>query len=227
MRETLQDVIAASLPPAFVAQLYPKIAFAYQESAAQVNGMTLLEDAERRNLLPYLRRNVVEAQVRKVALDCGLHATVEWTETRSAQFTMIRGPRTRLTLSKTAHYWAMPDTCYFRKQNSSVNEMIMQGKLFAVAEPTTTDDELLYGIITHGPEHGGVALGFVNIGFPSPDMQSWAEPTVSILAIQERQQRLYQKATDTQAEQQELKRAGKLKENIRKQNDEDGGQSTA
>jgi hypothetical protein len=223
VRETLQDVIAASLPMAFVSQIYPKINGIYQEAAASVRGMTMIEEPERRHLLPYLRRNLVEAGIRKLALDCGLMATVEWTETGSSQFTLIRTSRARLTLSKTKHDWSLPDNCYFRKQNSRVNDMLMQGALFPVAAPSSEDNNLLYAIITHGPEPRSDALGFVSIGFPCPDMKSWAEPTVSILSIQERQQLSMKKPIDAQSKEQQQKRTGKLKKNIRQKKDDSEG----
>jgi hypothetical protein len=225
VRETLQDAIAASLPPAWVSRLYPLIAGLYREAAANVQEYTLLGDAERRNLLPHLRRNLVEAGVRKHSLDSGLKATVEWTATGSAQFTLIRSPRARITLSKTAHEWALPEICYFRKQHSRVNDMLMQTNLFPIAAPAENDDEVLYAIITHGPERNGDALGFVNIGFPRPDMKAWAEPTVSILSIQERQMQRFQKPADFLADEQEKQRTGKLKAKVQKKTDE--GKDTA
>lgn len=215
MRQTLQDVIAAELPAAFVSAIYPLLGRTYIEAAAYVRENRLMEEPEHRNLLPHARRNMAEKGLRDLAAKHGLLATVEWTETHSAQFTMICTPRIRLTISKTAHEWAVPETCYFRKTNSAVNDMLMQGNLWPVSAPERNDDELLYAILTHGPVPKSDALGFVSIGFPRPDMKAWAEPTVSILDIQQRQQQIVMPA-DPMAEVQERQRTAALKAAVKK-----------
>jgi hypothetical protein len=232
VRQTLQDVVAAELPPAFVSAIYPLLGRLYTEAAAYVRENRFMEEPEHRNLLPYARRNMAEKGLRDLASNHGLRGTVEWTETRSAQFTMIRTPRIRLTISKTAHEWAVPETCYFRKTNSVVNDMLMQGNLWPVSAPEQNDSELLYAILTHGPAPKSEALGFVNIGFPRPDMKAWAEPTVSILDIEQRQQQIV-KPADPMADEQERQRTAPLKEAAKKIADEakdredDEGECTA
>jgi hypothetical protein len=102
--------------------------------------------------------------------------------------------------------------------------MLIQGSLWPVAIAPVVDEELVYAIITHGPQYGGDEVGYVNIGFPRPDMRAWAEPPVSILEIQERQVRLYQKPLDQQpldeqAKAEERQRSPSLKGQVRKKRD--------
>lgn len=223
MRETLQEVVAAELPSAFVAGIHPLLSRLYIEAAAYVRENRFMEDPEYRNLLPHARRNMAEKGLRDLASKHGLFVTVEWTKHHTAQFTMICTPRIRLTISKTAHEWALPETCYFRKTNSAVNDMLMQGNLWPVSAPEQNDSELLYAILTHGPAPKSDALGFVSIGFPRPDMKAWAEPTVNILDIQERQERMA-KPADPMADEQERQRTAALKQSAKKDADKPNGQ---
>jgi hypothetical protein len=219
VRETLQDVIAAELPPLFVSGLVPRLAGVYREVVATMQH-PLLGEPEKRNLLPHARRNMVEKAIRDLALDHGLIATVEWAETGSCQFTAIRTPRVLLTVSKTQHDWALPETCHFRRQNSAVNSMLMQSDFFDASAPSRNEQEPLYAILTHGPSPGSDDLGFVCIGFPRADMEAWAEAPISILDIQEKQERV-SKVVDSLAEQEEELRTPALKEGVEKGNDAD------
>ena len=223
MRQTLQEVVAAELPPAFVSGIRPLLGRLYIEAAAYVRENRFMEEPEYKNLLPHARRNMAEKGLRDLASKHGLFVTVEWTKTHSAQFTMICTPRVRLTISKTSHEWALPETCYFRKTNSAVNDMLMQGNLWPVSAPEQNDSELLYAILTHGPAPKSDALGFVSIGFPRPDMKAWAEPTVGILDIQERQERAA-KPADPMADVQERQRTAALKKTAKKTTNKSKGE---
>lgn len=232
MRETLQEVVAAELPPAFVSGIHPLFSRLYIEADAYVRESRLMEEPEHKNLLPHVRRNFAEKGLRDWASKHGLLTTVEWTKTHSAQFTMICTPRVRLTISKTTHEWALPETCYFRKTNSAVNDMLVQANLWPVSVPEENDTERMYAIITHGPAPKSNALGFVSLGFPRPDMKAWAEPTVSILDIQERQERMA-KPADPMADAQEQQRTAALKQIVKnivneaRDADKDEGGNTA
>ena len=67
MRETLQEVLAAELPPAFVSAIYPLLGRLYTEAAAYVRESRLMEEPEHRNLLPHARRCMAEKGLRDLA----------------------------------------------------------------------------------------------------------------------------------------------------------------
>jgi hypothetical protein len=229
-RATLQDVAAMSLRPDWVMGLYGLFSGCYEEAAAAMQGYTGFDDPERRNVLPHFRRAVCEAKLRHWSLDHGLRATIEMTQRADGsgpaghEFTLIRSGRLRLTVSKTDHPNALPDTAVFRKQHSRANDMLIQQNLFP-AQPLPNPDkdkELIYAILTHGPAYRTDALGYLNIGFPRANFSDWCEPPVSMLEIQERQTRLYQKPQDMQADMEEQRRKAALKESARKKKKEDG-----
>jgi hypothetical protein len=225
MRETLQELVAKSVSPVWLAEIYRRIQLCYAEADAHVANYTLLGEPERRNLLPHLRRGLVEADARKWAIECGLHATIENTVPDGHQFTLIKTGNLCLTISKTATSCSLPDLCVFRKQHSLINDMLMQQEMFPVTSVPTKDDELIYAILTHGPAYNGKDLDFVYLGFPNSDMTAWAEAPVSILEIQERQARLFQKPADDAPRQdfQEQQRTVPLKKGIKKKKQDDTG----
>ena len=223
MRETLQELVAKNAPPVWLGQIYHRIMQCYKEADAHVANYTLLGEPERRNLLPHLRRALVEADQRKWAIECGLRATVENTEPDGHQFMLIKTGRLCFTISKTATSCSLPDTCAFRKQHSRVNDMLMQQEMFVV-NTAPADDDLIYAILTHGPGPNRRDLDFVYLGFPNPQMTGWAEAPISILEIQERQARLFQKPADDAPRQdfQEQQRTVPLKKGIKKKNRKEG-----
>jgi len=167
--------------------------------------------------------------MRSLALECGLQATIEETETESHQFMLIKTGSLRFTISKTATSNTLPDSCGFRKQHSRVNNMLMQQSLFPVTPTPSDNDDVIYAILTHGPTYDGKGLDFVYLGFPNPQMTAWAEPPVSILEILERQARLYQKPDqDARQDFQEKQRNVPLKKDVRKKKkDDDAGNGEA
>jgi len=224
MRETLQEIVAKSVPPQWLREVYGRFQRCYEEAFQHVANYPLLDAPERRHILPYLRRGLVEADARRWALDCGMHATVEDTETESHQFTFIRTGQICFTISKTTNGNALPTSCGFRKQHSHVNNMLMQQAMFPVIVAPAGDEDLIYAIITHGPTDNGQSLGFVSIGFPNSEMTGWAEPPVSIIEIQERQTRLFQKPElDLHEHTQEEQRTVPLKKDVRKKKDDEEG----
>lgn len=218
-----------SLPPAWVSNLFPLFSNCYSEAAAAINGYTGFEDPERHNILPHFRRAVCEAKFRKFSEKHGLNATVETTEREESHqraghdFTLIKAGRIRLTLSKTDHPSALPATAVFRKQHCRANDMLIQQNLFQLRplSDQESDAELIYAIVTHGPQQDGETLAYVNLGFPKADFSDWHEPPVSIFEIQDRQTRLYQKPTDMQADSEESRRKATLKPAARKPKDGD------
>ncbi|HWW30845.1 MAG TPA: hypothetical protein VNY80_12570 [Steroidobacteraceae bacterium] len=225
MRETLQELVATSVPPVWLNQIYRRIQNCYAEADAHVANYTLLGDPERRSLLPHLRRGLIEADARKWAVECGLQATIENTVPEGHQFMLIKTGQLCFTISKTATSCSLPDLCGFRKQHSRVNDMLMQQDFFPVSSVPTKGDELIYAILTHGPTQNGRDLDFVNLGFPNSEMTGWAEAPVSILEIQERQAILFQKAADDEPRQdfQEQQRTVPLKKGIKKNKQDDTG----
>lgn len=220
---SFQQVVAATLSPHFVSQVYPTITWCYSEALAHVGGYGGFDDPERRGILPYWRRCLVEFHLRKLALDSGMYAAVESTDKPGHEFTLIQVGTVRITVSKTDSDQSMPETCGFRKQHSSANDMLRQMNLLQIdpVPKVEKDGEFIYAIITHGPALGSNELGYVNIGFPRADMKQWLEPPVSILEIQERQARDYKKPEDAQAEIEERQRNPALKEAARKKPEAD------
>jgi hypothetical protein len=224
MRETLQEIVARSAPPHWVREIYTKVQHCYAEAHLTLANCSGLDDAQRGILLPHFRRGLVETTLHRWSVECGMRATVESTKTDSHKFTLIRFGKIGITISKTNTSSAMPESCWFRKQHSRVNDMLMQQALFPVPTSSELDEELIYAIITHGPESRGIQLGFVALGFPNGEMSDWAEPPVSILDIQERQATLFQKPeVDLQEALQEERRTPKVKRDVLKNDNEDVG----
>ena len=187
MRKIMRDVLVEELPGSFVKSIMDDIRRAYREAAVHWEDSPLLGDAERRNIAPHLRRGLIETKFRERALDSGLIATVEKTATQSVEYTVVKAGIVDLTISKTGGKSCLPDTCDFRNQRSDANDMLHQQQLFpmSVDQPKDQDNaNSVYAIITHGPApHSSSEVGFINIGFPNPELNGWAEPPIELVSV--------------------------------------------
>jgi len=186
-RVTLQDLLVANLDPMFVENLLSDIRFCYKESVSHWVESPILGEPEIRSLTPYLRRCLVEKHFRDRAVEVGHTATVEKTETDSAEYSVVRANGIELTISKTDGPAALPVASRFREQRSDANGLLQQGQLFPVSVDAEDRSRITYAIITHGPRVGNPSeVGHICIGFPNPTLDGWAEPPVALVEILER-----------------------------------------
>jgi hypothetical protein len=164
-----------------------------------VHNDALIGEEGRDQLLPHIRRVLLEQKLKEIALDSGLRAEVECVNSGAHKYVAVRSGRLVLTASKTTGRNAIPRACAFREQYSDVNEHIDQQNLFpGISEPA---DAALYGIIIHGPnERHKKELAFCCFGFPSPDMEKWAQEPIALADVCDYQQQRYQKTEDGRAE---------------------------
>lgn len=201
-RKLLIDVLVSELNVGFVDDLLADIPNLYKESEKHIENYHLLGEAEKEYVKPHLRRGLIEKKFRDRALEHGLEASSVSNCADSAKYTLVRAGTLELTHSKTNSANAIPALSTFREQRSDANQMLHQTDLFAVdkiAEPAATT----YAILTHGPkppyieedgEYEGVEVGYITIGFPSPDGKRWAEPPIDLSEIRERMITLAQAA---------------------------------
>lgn len=202
MNDSLREILIADLPPSFVTRFIAAAAWAYQEAWDQCQNNTLLLDDGKMQLLPHLRRLLLEAKLQEIALDSGLRAESEPVISGAYKYVAVRSGRLVITCSKTTGPNAVPKSCDFREQYSDINEHIDQQNLFPVISNPGKDS--LYGIIIHGPGEKEMELGFCCLGFPSQDMNSWAQAPIALADVRDYQQQRYQKPTDDRSVIQEV-----------------------
>lgn len=199
MNDSLREILIADLPPAFVNRFQEATVWAYREAWERVKNDTLITDDGRQQLLPHLRRVLLEAKLQGIALDSGVRAESESVTSGAHKYVAVRVGRLVMTCSKTTGRNAVPRSCDFRDQYSDINEHIDQQSLFPVA--STPGCESLYCIIIHGPtEQNNGELGFCCFGFPSPDMQKWTQEPIALADIRDYQLTRYQKTEDDRAQ---------------------------
>jgi hypothetical protein len=199
VNDSLREILVADLPPAFVTRFQEAAAWAYREAWERIKNDTSITDEGRNQLLPHLRRVLVEAKLQNIALDSGVRAESEPVSSGAHKYVAVRVGRLVMTCSKTSGRNAVPRACDFRGQYSDVNEHIDQQNLFPII--STPGRESLYCIIVHGPsaqEKG--ELGFCCFGFPSPDSQRWVQEPIALADIRDYQQTRYQKSEDERAQ---------------------------
>lgn len=199
MNDSLREILIADLPPAFVTRFLEAATWAYREAWERVKNETLVTDDGRQQMLPHWRRVLLEAKLQSIALDSGLRAESEAVSSGAHKYVAVRAGRLVMTCSKTTGQNAVPRSCDFREQYSDVNEHVDQQSLFPVS--SIPGRESLYCIIIHGPtaENKG-DLGFCCFGFPSRDMQKWADEPIALADIRDYQQSRYQKIEDDRAQ---------------------------
>ena len=199
MNDSLCEILITDLPPAFVSRFQEAAIWAYREAWGRVKNDTLITDDGRQQLLPHLRRVLLEAKLQSIALDSGLRAEYEAVSSGAHKYVAVRVGRLVMTCSKTGGRNAVPRSCDFRGQYSDINEHIDQQSLFPVI--SIPGRESLYCIIIHGPtEQNRGDLGFCCFGFPSQDMQKWAQEPIALADIHDYQQARYQKSEDDRAQ---------------------------
>ncbi len=199
MNDSLREILITDLPPAFVTRFQEATTWAYREAWERVKNDTSITDNGREQLLPHLRRVLLEAKLQSIALDSGVRAESESVSSGAHKYVAVRVGRLVMTCSKTSSRNAVPRACDFRDQYSDVNEHIDQQTLFPVI--STPGCESLYCIIIHGPsEQQRGELGFCCFGFPSPDLQKWVQEPIALADIRDYQQTRYQKSEDDRAQ---------------------------
>lgn len=196
--DSLREILIADVPPAFISRFLEAAQWAYREAWAQVDGNPLYAEEGRDQLLPHLRRVLLEAKLKGVALDSGLRAEPEPVTSGAHKYVAVRAGRLVMTCSKTAGPNAVPRACEFRAQYADINEHIDQQNLFPVV--STPGQESLYCIIIHGPSaFKKDQIGFCCFGFPSQDLNKWAQEPIALADIRDYQQQRYQKMADERA----------------------------
>jgi hypothetical protein len=195
VNDTLREILVADIPPAFVTRFLDAAAWAYREAWQRAENDPSLTDAAKDDLIPHLRRALIESKLHEVGLDCGLRVESERVSSGAYRYVAARSGRFVLTCSKTSGRNAVPRGSIFRDQYAEINEHLNQASLF----PATSDPgaESLYGIIVHGPDGKGDKIGFCCVGFLSPDKQEWVQEPTDLADIRDYQQQRYQKITDS------------------------------
>lgn len=189
-RKLLIDVLVSQLPLGYVDSLLNGVPRLYSEADASVQENSLLGSAEKEYVRPHLLRGLVETFFREQAIKHNLNAFLASNDANTADYTVVAAGAVELTHSKTDSPNAVPVLCDFRKQRSDANNMLHQTNLFPVSSDHRVESQT-YAILTHGPaknddEEGVFGLGYLKIGFPSPDGKSWAEPPIDLIDIKER-----------------------------------------
>ncbi len=203
MNDSLREILITDLPPAFVTRFQEAATWAYQEAWERVRNDTLITDDGRQQLMPGLRRVLLEAKLQGIALDSGLRAESEKVSSGAYRYVAVRAGRLVLTCSKTSGRNAVPRTCEFRGQYSDINEHIDQQSLFPVC--SSPGRESVYCIIIHGPDARNKGdIGLCCFGFPSTDMQTWVQEPIALADIHDYQQLRYRKNEDDRAQIQQV-----------------------
>lgn len=199
MNDPLREYLIADVPPAFVTRLLAAADWVYKEAHAHVQNNPLLGDAERAYVEPHYRRALFERQMMDAALDSGLRAETARVASGAAQYNVVHAGRLVLTCSKTSSRYVVPRACSFREQYSDINEHIDQRQLFPM--PSNPGAESLYCIIIHGPDAARPGeLDYCCFGFPTRDLEKWAQEPIALADIRDYQQQRYQKSDDDRAQ---------------------------
>lgn len=198
MNDSLREILIADLPPAFVSRFQDAASEVYREASTRIKNDALLDDDSRNQLLPHLRRALLETRFKTIALDSGLRAEAESVSSGAHKYVAVRVGRLVLTCSKTTGPNAVPRACNFRDQYSDVNEHINQHQIFPIV--SNPGNESLYCLIIHGPsEYTENDLGYCSFGFPSPNLEKWVEEPVALADVRDYQRERYQKSEDERA----------------------------
>lgn len=193
-RQILLDVLVEQLPLEYVDALINGITRLYKEADQSVKENTQLGEAEKKYVRPHLLRGLIETHFRNSAIDTGLIAAVASNDADTAEYTVVTAGSVELTHSKTDGPNAVPSLCDFREQRSDANNMLHQQKLFP-APVEEKKQSKTYAILTHGPakqededecDEQEYKLGYLKIGFPSPDGDGWAELPIDLIDIKEK-----------------------------------------
>jgi hypothetical protein len=117
-------------------------------------------EPEVRDLYPHMRRAAVEGQLRQIAKEHGITATVETNCKKSQNYTLLSSGNVLLTASAVENPNKIARPAVYRETYARTGELKLFGE-----EPPTTDT--LYAILQHGPDPVNRAqLDFAYVVFP-------------------------------------------------------------
>ncbi len=179
METQLLTELIRHLPQAFVRTLMQKIEWAYREAYGAVGNDPLVDQPERDYLYPHYRRSILEKSIRDLAQSLGLDSRVCENAAGNHQFTEILAGRFVITCShSTGPDWMMLRSSHFRRQNAELNALLAQFQFdkggFEVFNPKDNGG-LLNAVIYHATDREDSSqVGYLRLGFPSPDYSRWA-----------------------------------------------------
>jgi hypothetical protein len=141
--------------------------------AAYEHCETHFEPPEAANVLPFVRRAMIEAQLREIAqLFPNMTAAARQSPESAWYHTLVMCGRIALTESTVGHPDEVVRPSLFRQQYSSRDNIKY---LLPEMEPEApTPDSVLYGILLHGKSHEGAhKLGFAKIRFPKENVEGY------------------------------------------------------
>lgn len=117
-------------------------------------------EPEVRDLYAHMLRAEIEGQLRQIAREHGIAATVETNSKRSQRYTLLSSGAVLLTASAVEATTKIARPAVFRATYARTGELKLWGE-----EPPSSN--ALYGIIQHGPDTMNRAqLGFATVVFP-------------------------------------------------------------
>lgn len=200
MEEKLLEITINDLPPDFTDELLTKMAWVYKEAKSKAFEDPDYEKPEARYLLPHFRRALTEVVLRKAANNAKMPADIRRASSGGYEYSIIQAGRLSLTVSYVDDYRRLPRPSKHRAQYSEINRYLSQREIEFEprAVKSTPGEGAIYGIILHGPEFGNDEMpGFIRIGFPRQNCESWIdETTIDLYDVRDKQIIRYQKAEE-------------------------------
>jgi hypothetical protein len=213
MKSELVEIFDESVPRQFLEDTIRCMYGAYRE--AHDYCLKEYEPSEMHDLLPHVRRAMVERNWRAVAArHPGVSASAWPNSTASSYHTRIRSGRVILTASAVERPGALTRSAEFRNTYARTSQLSFEDADHA----SPTGGESLYAILLHGPDPARIyGPGFVHVGFPAADSSGYVE-NIDLMA---RFRELVRAEATTQIETVESEPSVRL----RRRSDVEGGQA--
>jgi hypothetical protein len=165
-------------PRKYLEQVFRSVFDCYE--AAYDHCETHFERAEAGNVLPFVRRAMIEAQLREIARSFPeIAATARRSPESAWNHTLVICGRVALTESTVSQPEENVRPSIFRQQYSARDNV---RHLFPEMEPDEpAPDSMLYGILLHGrSEQGSNILGFARIRFPKENVDGYQPGSIDL-----------------------------------------------
>lgn len=157
----LVQIFDSSVPRSFQKACLHNIKDAYTEAYKEILLRLDLEKEESRDFLPYLRRTLIERNMRNLAGQySGVSVKCRKNAAKNCHHNVIHSGKIMMTISSL-------DSPYRKLRDAIFRSQYVQGTLFDEDEILLCIDDTYYGIVCHGEDSfARGSLGFVHILFP-------------------------------------------------------------